>query len=88
MKHLIVSLRLFTALFASSSFAEDWPHWLGLKRDGITTETSAFDDDSTSWLAGHPLWKQNVGEGASSPIVVAGTVYTLGWEKGKTSFEP
>jgi len=83
MKQPIVSLCLFGAFLASTSIAEDWPHWLGRKRNGVTTETSAFDHNSKSWLPGPPLWKQAVGEGASSPIVVGGMVYAVGWENKK-----
>src|SRR5271167_3548641 len=50
--------------------AEDWPQWLGPRRDGSTAEKVA------PWKGAlKVLWKQPVGEGHSSPVVAGERVY-------------
>lgn len=50
--------------------ADDWPQWLGPKRDGSTKEIV------TPWEGKlRELWKQPVGEGHSSPVVANGVVF-------------
>lgn len=62
---LLILLRI-----AASAGATDWPQWLGPTRDGVSTETV------TPWKsAPNVVWRQNVAEGHSSPIVAGGTVY-------------
>src|SRR5262245_54506996 len=84
------SLRFFeTALtvlivavaFPMCAWADDWPHWRGPNRNGITAESSGYQDGR--WNVDKPLWQINVGKGSSSPLVVAGKVYTMGWKSGK-----
>jgi outer membrane protein assembly factor BamB len=62
----LVALLLTPAL----ARAEDWPQWLGPRRDGTSTEVVK------PWK-GDPkvLWRVPVGEGHSSPIVANGTVF-------------
>jgi outer membrane protein assembly factor BamB len=62
---------LLVVLVASSvAAADDWPAWLGPRRDGSTTEKVI------PWKDGLKiLWKQPVGEGHSSPVVVGDRVY-------------
>src|SRR5438552_6747498 len=65
-------LRCLVVLLLASSIvsAEDWPGWLGPRRDGSTTEKVV------PWKNGlKVLWKQPVGEGHSSPVVVGDRVY-------------
>lgn len=52
------------------ALAEDWPQWLGPRRDGTSTEVVK------PWT-GQPkvLWRVPVGEGHSSPVVVGNRVY-------------
>jgi outer membrane protein assembly factor BamB len=59
----------------------DWPHWRGPQRNGLTAEPSGWQ--SGVWPAKKPLWSANTGFGASSPLVVQGRVYVLGWKDGK-----
>ena len=56
--------------------SEDWPHWRGPRRDGISTETGLRD----TWPAGGPtvVWKARVGLGFASFAVAGGRVYTTG----------
>jgi outer membrane protein assembly factor BamB len=64
-------LTLFLCPFAVvPALAEDWPQWLGPRRDNSSTETVA------PWK-GEPklLWRKTVGEGHSSPVVAAGRLF-------------
>ena len=56
--------------------AEDWPHWRGPARNGLSAETGWLD----AWPAEGPkiLWKAEVGIGFSSFAVARGRVYTIG----------
>jgi outer membrane protein assembly factor BamB len=55
-----------------AALAEDWPQWLGPRRDGSSTEKVA------AWKKPlEILWRQPVGEGHSSPVVAGGKVYLL-----------
>ena len=57
--------------------AADWPHWRGPNRNGIVTETSGWTGGA--W-PGPLAWTTSVGQGSTSPLVVGGKVYVLGWE--------
>src|SRR6187401_1514304 len=72
---------LLLLLLSSPLLAADWPHWRGPNRNGITDEPSGWTGEK--WLADKPAWTANVGEGASSPLVVGNRVFTLGWSGGK-----
>jgi outer membrane protein assembly factor BamB len=56
-------------LFLSTGIASaaDWPQFLGLRRDSVSTETGLRQ----SWPAEGPpvLWQRQVGEGFSAPVV-------------------
>jgi len=55
---------------AATSFAEDWPQWLGPNRDNSSSEKVV------PWTAPPKvLWRQPVGEGNSSPVVANGRVF-------------
>lgn len=71
---------LFLCL-ASVAAAEDWSHWRGPNRNDITVEPSGWSDGR--WLPDSPAWTVDVGEGSTSPIVVDGRLYTMGWRDGK-----
>ena len=75
------TLRAFVTLLltASAVRAEDWPQWLGPRRDGGSKEIVAV------WTtAPKPAWKQPVGEGHSSPIVAGGKVYSFSRVRDKS----
>ncbi len=51
-------------------FAEDWPQWLGPRRDNSSTEKIV------PWKGEiQVLWRKRVGEGHSSPVVAEGRVF-------------
>jgi len=74
----IFSAVLFTAgllLITGSLFADDWPQWRGLQRDGISRETGLLK----AWPSGGPkvLWKISVGSGYSAISVAQERIYTM-----------
>ncbi|MCI0699616.1 MAG: PQQ-like beta-propeller repeat protein [Planctomycetia bacterium] len=73
-------MRLFWSLMvvcasASLSVAEDWPQWLGTKRDGVWRETDIVE----KFPQGGPkvVWKEPVGVGYAGPAVANGKVFVL-----------
>jgi outer membrane protein assembly factor BamB len=71
-------------LVAGVATAEDWPQWLGPRRDGSSTEKIK------PWKGDlKVLWRQKVGAGHSSPVIAGGKVYlfTRGPDKGKDETE-
>src|SRR5580700_9479677 len=69
-------------LFASAARADDWPQWLGPKRDGSTGEKVA------PWK-GDPkvLWSVPVEKGYSCPVVAQGRVFIHAPVKDKEAEE-
>ena len=61
--------------------AEDWPHWRGPNRNDIVGESSGWTADG--WRSSASAWKQKVGEGSTSPIVVGERLYVMGWREQK-----
>jgi len=55
--------------------ADDWPQWLGPRRDGNWRETGILE----SFPAGGPprVWRAEIGAGYSGPAVVSGRVYVM-----------
>ena len=72
---------LFAILFfATYAIAADWPQWLGPNRDGSVPEKI------TPWKGDlKVLWRAEVGEGHSSPVVANGMVYLHTKVTGKDS---
>jgi len=79
----IQSIAIYMLFCGNLSIAEDWPHWRGISRNGITQEDSGWDNGS--WKTLDVAWKHAIGEGATSPIVVKGWLYTVGWRDGQDS---
>jgi outer membrane protein assembly factor BamB len=61
--------------FVSSVRADDWPQWLGPKRDSVWRETGLIE----TFPAGGPkvLWRVPVDGGFSGPAVAGGKVYVM-----------
>ncbi len=68
-------LPLFALLcgLAAPAAADDWPQWLGPKRDGYWRETGIVDE----FPKGGPpiLWRQPVGMGYAGPAVSQGKIF-------------
>ncbi len=64
---------LLALLFAASARADDWPQWLGPKRDGVWREAGI----AAKFPPGGPKvrWRTPIGEGYSGPAVANGKVY-------------
>src|SRR5262245_25769391 len=68
MAHKLILVML--VLSASTAMADDWPQWLGSKRDGVTSETVS------PWKADPKIaWRKSVGPGYSVPVVADGRVF-------------
>src|SRR5437764_5840003 len=73
---------LLTLVAITPVKAEDWPQWLGPRRDGSSAEKVP------PWKeAPKVLWRVKVGEGHSSPIVADGKVFLHTRVKGKNDEE-
>ena len=71
----LLGVLIITSTYAPAS---DWPHWLGPRGDGTSSETawkSKIED---------PAWKTKVGVGFSSISVANGKRYTMGHDGKKT----
>ncbi|HEX2748313.1 MAG TPA: PQQ-binding-like beta-propeller repeat protein, partial [Verrucomicrobiales bacterium] len=68
---------LIAAILAAPLHAEDWPHWRGPARNGISAEKNWNSD----WPPDGPpvLWKKEIGIGFSSFSVADGRVFTTGF---------
>lgn len=75
-RFLRFSIAALPFALATSAIADDWPHWRGPARSGISAEAGWLD----AWPPDGPkiLWKAEVGIGFSSFAVAGGRVYTLG----------
>ena len=63
--------------------AADWPHWRGDNRNDTVDEYSGWN--GTKWSLSKAVWSKNVGEGCSSPIVVDGKIYVMGWNNKRVT---
>ena len=72
MTHRRLFFYLCSSVFICGSFlrAEDWPQFLGPKRDSTSSETGL----ATAWPKDGPtvVWRRDVGEGFSGPVVSGG----------------
>ncbi len=66
-------------LWASSSFADDWPQWMGPKRDSVWREEGVLTEFPEEGL--DVKWRIPVGGGYSGPAVSEGLVYLTDFVK-------
>lgn len=64
--------------------ADDWPQWLGPRRDGVWRETGILETLPTSLAI---RWRAKVGLGYSGPIVAEGRVYVTDRERKPAEIE-
>jgi outer membrane protein assembly factor BamB len=57
----------------------DWPHWRGPEQNGISRETGIVEqwDPNAEGTSGNVLWRNPELGGISTPIVLAGKLYTI-----------
>ncbi len=78
LKFRIVALgmAMFVGLSAAKvALGADWLQWRGQNRNDIAQESSGWPD---SWPP-KKLWSKTVGRGCTSPIIVDGRLYVMGW---------
>ena len=75
-----LAIGLFLTLLASAASAEDWPHWRGPDRNGISAEKEWSD----KWPAAGPerVWRARVETGFSSVSISDGRIFTMGNRNG------
>ncbi len=71
----ILFVLIINVFIIMNSIAEDWQQWRGPYRNGITPESLGWQDK----LQIQKIWTRNVGKGCTSPIIVKGRIYVLGW---------
>jgi outer membrane protein assembly factor BamB len=69
-------------LLPGAASAGDWPCWRGPRHDDHSDESSGWKK-GVPWPGGKPAWSARVGEGVTSPLVVKGRLYVLGWAGGR-----
>jgi outer membrane protein assembly factor BamB len=82
----IIMLALALCLTTTAVRADDWPQWLGPKRDGIWRETgllAKFPKDGPK-----VRWRTPISEGYSGPSVAKGKVYVTDYVRGKNAAQP
>src|SRR5438552_1116818 len=74
---LLVLTALWTLGLPAVVSADDWPQWLGPRRDGVWRETGILD----KLPQGGPKvrWRKPVAAGYSGPSVADGRVYVTDW---------
>src|SRR5579884_4096267 len=75
-------IALVGLMIAAPACAEEWPQWLGPRRDNSSMEKVAPWKDKLT-----VLWRKPTGEGNSSPIVVGGRVFIHAKIKDKNEEE-
>jgi outer membrane protein assembly factor BamB len=68
-----VILPVLSLIYANSLLADDWPQWLGPKRDSIWRESGILEKFSPTGPS--VLWRTAIGAGYSGPAVTHGRVY-------------
>ncbi|MBT6789046.1 MAG: pyrrolo-quinoline quinone, partial [Verrucomicrobia bacterium] len=84
-KSLLFGLALSQAL-GLSALADDWPQWLGAKRDGVWRESGIIK----RFPDGGPKvnWRVPIGGGYAGPAVAKGKVYVTDRQLAKDATNP
>jgi outer membrane protein assembly factor BamB len=77
---------LAMTISATVARGDDWPQWLGPKRDGVWRETGIV----SKLPANGPkvLWRVPVAEGYSGPAVAGGKIYVTDWIRDPKAIPP
>jgi outer membrane protein assembly factor BamB len=73
-------------LTCGAAFAEDWPQWMGLQRDGVWREEGVRHDFQEG--DAKVLWRSPVKWGYAGPSVAAGKVYVPDFVDSDGDFDP
>jgi outer membrane protein assembly factor BamB len=72
---LVLLALAFVVAAAVSARADDWPQWLGPKRDGVWRETDILDKFPKD--GPKVLWRKPIGAGSTGPAVVGDLVSVM-----------
>lgn len=72
---LRIALLFLPTCFLATSFADDWPHWMGPKRDGVWREPNIIRE----FAEGGPkvAFRRKVGAGYGGPAVANGRLFLM-----------
>ncbi len=76
---------LLALFLAIPAFADDWPQWLGPKRDGVWRETGIVKKLPKELPV---VWRKPVAEGYAGPAVADGKVFVTDWVKERDAKKP
>ena len=75
-RRLVVSRFLVYLAISSFAYAEDWPQWRGVNRDGVWSETGIIEKFDSPQI--ELKWRVPIAGGYSGPTVANGRVYITG----------
>src|SRR5262245_44643030 len=76
---------LVVLFFAAPAFADDWPQWLGPKRDGVWRESGIIKKLPKELPV---VWRKPVAEGYAGPAVADGKVFVTDWVRDTNATRP
>lgn len=79
MNKLLLLTGLTISALLPNARSGDWPHWRGAERNGHSSESSGYQAEG-EWFPSKPAWKFEAGEGSTSPVVIEGKAYVMGWK--------
>jgi len=84
-------MRLFWSLVvivasAGIATADDWPQWLGPKRDGVWRETGLLEKFPTD--GPKVVWKEPIGAGYAGPAIANGKLFVTDYQSGNKTKLP
>ncbi len=79
-KSAVLSFVSLVVLLSVPANSENWDHWRGPTRNGVSSEPSGWD--GKTWIKDE-LWRASVGEGSSSPLIVGNQIYLTGWSNNR-----
>ena len=70
-----ISLALAALGFIPSGRSDDWPNWLGPKKDGVWHETGLLE----KFPSGGPkvIWRKPINSGYCGPAVASGKLFVM-----------